>query len=85
MSEGGRTVAITGAGGTLGSELSQPVRGRTRHRRRAERRQRSLEATVNGLPERRGAVETLRADVSEVAEVEAVVASRWTASAGSTC
>ena len=34
----------------------------------------SLEATVNGLPERRGAVETLLADVSEVAEVEAVVA-----------
>ena len=33
----------------------------------------SLEATVNGLPEHRGAVETLRADVSEVAEVEAVV------------
>ena len=34
----------------------------------------SLEATVNGLPEHRGAVETLLADVSEVAEVEAVVA-----------
>ena len=33
----------------------------------------SLEATVNGLPEHRGAVETLPADVSEVAEVEAVV------------
>src|SRR5205807_6907132 len=33
----------------------------------------SLEGTVNGLPERRGTVETLRADVSEAAEVEAVV------------
>ena len=33
----------------------------------------SLEATVNGLPERRGAVETLRADVSDIADVEAVV------------
>ena len=35
----------------------------------------SLEATVNGLPEQRGAVETLRADVGEVADVEAVVGS----------
>ena len=33
----------------------------------------SLDATVNGLPEQRGAVETLRADVGEIADVEAVV------------
>jgi meso-butanediol dehydrogenase / (S,S)-butanediol dehydrogenase / diacetyl reductase len=33
----------------------------------------SLEATANGLPEQRGAVETLRADVGEIADVEAVV------------
>src|SRR5207249_503854 len=33
----------------------------------------SLDATVGGLPERRGAVETMLADVSDVAQVEAVV------------
>jgi 3-oxoacyl-[acyl-carrier protein] reductase len=34
----------------------------------------SLEATVNGLPDQRGAVETLLADVGNVEQVEAVVA-----------
>jgi 3-oxoacyl-[acyl-carrier protein] reductase len=34
----------------------------------------ALEVTVKGLPEPRGAVETLPADVSEIADVEAVVA-----------
>ncbi len=33
----------------------------------------SLEATVSGLPKRRGRLETLRADVGEIADVEAVV------------
>lgn len=70
-----RVVVITGAGGTLGAALS--------HRFAAEPDTDvvlsdvsgpSLEATVNGLPKRHGEVETLLADVGEVADVEAVVA-----------
>jgi 3-oxoacyl-[acyl-carrier protein] reductase len=70
-----RVIAITGAGGALGAALSRQfacdpdtdlvlsdVSGP------------SLEATASGLTERRDAVETLLADVSHGAQVEAVVA-----------
>jgi meso-butanediol dehydrogenase/(S,S)-butanediol dehydrogenase/diacetyl reductase len=69
-----RVIAITGAGGTLGAALSSQFAGEPdTDVVLSDVSAPSLEATVNGLPERRGAVETLRADVSEVAEVEAVV------------
>jgi meso-butanediol dehydrogenase/(S,S)-butanediol dehydrogenase/diacetyl reductase len=69
-----RVMAITGAGGTLGAELSRHfVAEPDTDVVLSDVSEQSLEATVKGLPERRGAVETLPADVSEVAEVEAVV------------
>jgi meso-butanediol dehydrogenase / (S,S)-butanediol dehydrogenase / diacetyl reductase len=74
MSEARRVVAITGAGGTLGAELSRRLAGEPdTDVVLSDVSAPSLDATVNGLPQRRGAVETLRADVSEVAEVEAVI------------
>jgi NAD(P)-dependent dehydrogenase (short-subunit alcohol dehydrogenase family) len=69
-----RVIAITGAGGTLGAALSSHFAGEPdTDVVLSDVSAPSLEATVNGLPQHRGAVETLRADVSEVAEVEAVV------------
>jgi len=74
MSEARRVIAITGAGGTLGAELSRQLSGEPETDVvLSDVSGPSLEATVNGLPKRRGAVETLPADVGEVAEVEAVV------------
>ena len=65
---------ITGAGGTLGAELSRQFVGEPdTDVVLSDVSESGLVASVNGLPERRGAVETLPADVSEVAEVEAVV------------
>ncbi len=70
-----RVVAITGAGGTLGAVLSRQLAGEPETDVvLSDVDDASLEATVAGLPEVRGAVETLRADVGEVADVEAVVA-----------
>ncbi len=75
MSDARRVVVITGAGGTLGAELSRQFAGEPdTDVVLSDVSDRALEATVNGLPERRGSVETLRADVSEIADVEAVVA-----------
>ena len=69
-----RVVAITGAGGTLGAVLSSRFAGEPHTDVvLSDVSAPLLEATVNGLPESRGAVETLRADVGEIAEVEAVV------------
>lgn len=74
MSEGRRVIAITGAGGTLGAVLSRQFAGEPETDVvLSDVSASALEASVNGLPERRGAVETLPADVGEVAEVEAVV------------
>ncbi len=74
MSEARRAIAITGAGGTLGAALSGQFAGEPdTDVVLSDVSAPSLEATVNGLPKRRGAVETLLADVAEVAEVEAVV------------
>jgi 3-oxoacyl-[acyl-carrier protein] reductase len=74
VSEARRVVAITGAGGTLGAVLSRQFAGEAdTDVVLSDISDSSLEATVSGLPTLRGAVETLRADVGEVAEVEAVV------------
>jgi meso-butanediol dehydrogenase / (S,S)-butanediol dehydrogenase / diacetyl reductase len=70
-----RVVVITGAGGTLGAALSRQFAGEPdTDVVLSDVDGASLEATVNGLPESRGAVETLPADVGELSEVEAVVA-----------
>jgi meso-butanediol dehydrogenase / (S,S)-butanediol dehydrogenase / diacetyl reductase len=69
-----RVVAITGAGGTLGAALSQQFAGEAdTDVVLSDVSEASLETTVDGLPEQRGAVETLPADVGDIAEVEAVV------------
>jgi meso-butanediol dehydrogenase / (S,S)-butanediol dehydrogenase / diacetyl reductase len=74
MSEARRVVVITGAGGTLGAVLSRKFAGEAdTDVVLSDVSESSLEATVNGLPTRRGAVETLRADVGDVGDVEAVV------------
>ena len=74
MSGARRVVAIMGAGGTLGAALSRQFAGEAdTDVVLSDVSTPSIEATVDGLPTRRGAVETLLADVGEVAEVEAVV------------
>jgi meso-butanediol dehydrogenase / (S,S)-butanediol dehydrogenase / diacetyl reductase len=67
-------IVITGAGGTLGAALSSRFAGEPdTDVVLSDVSAPSLEATVNGLGERRGGVETVLADVGEIAEVEAVV------------
>jgi 3-oxoacyl-[acyl-carrier protein] reductase len=74
MSEARRVIAITGAGGALGAALSNQLAGELdTDVVLSDVSEASLEATVDGLRERRGGVETLRADVGELAEVEGVV------------
>lgn len=74
MSGARRVIAITGAGGTLGAALSRRLAGEPETDVvLSDVSAPSLDATVTGLPERRGAVETLPADVSDVTAVEAVV------------
>ena len=69
-----RVVVITGAGGTLGAALSGQFAGEPdTDVVLSDVSAASLEATMSGLAEQRGAVETLLADVAEVAEVEAVI------------
>jgi 3-oxoacyl-[acyl-carrier protein] reductase len=69
-----RVVAITGAGGTLGAELSRQFAGEPdTDVVLSDVSAPALDATVEGLPDRRGAVETVLADVSVIADVEAVV------------
>ena len=70
-----RTVVITGAGGTLGAALSSRFAGEPdTDLVLSDVSAASLAASVNGLPERRGAVQSLPADVGDVEQVEAVVA-----------
>ena len=74
MSGARRAVAINGAGGALGSALSrhfaaEPGTGLVL----SDVSRSSLDSTVDGLTEPAG-VETLLADVSDIAQVEAVVA-----------
>jgi 3-oxoacyl-[acyl-carrier protein] reductase len=72
---GRRVVAITGAGGSLGAALSCQFAGEPgTDLVLSDVSSFLLEATVGGLPDQRGGLETLPADVSDVAQVEAVVA-----------
>ncbi|MBV8950240.1 MAG: SDR family NAD(P)-dependent oxidoreductase, partial [Actinobacteria bacterium] len=70
-----RVVVITGAGGTLGAALSHHFAGEPdTDLVLSDLSAASLDATVAGLaPDRRRAVETQLADVSDYAQVEAVV------------
>ena len=75
MSEARRVIAITGAGGTLGAALSRQLAGEPETDVvLSDVSAPSLEATVRGLPDPAGAVETVLADVSDFAQVEAVAA-----------
>jgi 3-oxoacyl-[acyl-carrier protein] reductase len=70
-----RVIVITGAGGTLGAALSQRFAGEPETDVvLSDVSADALAASVAGLPDDRGAVETITADVSDVAQVEAVVA-----------
>ncbi len=70
-----RVIAITGAGGALGAALSAHFAGEPdTDLVLSDVSAPSLDATVSGLPEDAGPVETQLADVSDLAQVEAVVA-----------
>jgi 3-oxoacyl-[acyl-carrier protein] reductase len=70
-----RVIAITGAGGALGAALSAHFAGAPdTDLVLSDVSAPSLDATVSGLPEGAGPVETQLADVSDFAQVEAVVA-----------
>lgn len=70
-----RVVAITGAGGTLGAALAHRFAGEPHTDVvLSDLSPAELDATVARLPATRGGVETLIADVSDSAQVEAVVA-----------
>ena len=72
--QGRRVVVITGAGGALGSALSAHFAGEPdTDLVLSDVSAPSLDATVGGLAEVDGSVETMLADVSEIAQVEAVV------------
>jgi 3-oxoacyl-[acyl-carrier protein] reductase len=68
-------MVINGAGGALGGALSRHFAGEPDVALvLSDVSAPSLEATMAGLPARRGPVEAMHADVSEIAQVEAVVA-----------
>jgi len=70
-----RVIVITGAGGALGGALSAHFAGQPdTDLVLSDVSAPSLDATVGGLPPAEGAVETVLADVSDIAQVEAVVA-----------
>lgn len=74
MSEARRVIAVTGAGGALGAALSSQLAGEPgTDMVLSDVSATSLDATVGALPETRGSIETALADVSEFAQVEAVV------------
>src|SRR5688572_18457179 len=71
----GRVVAITGAGGALGAAVSQQLASEVGTRLvLSDVSAPSLDATVAGLPETDEAPETVLADVSDLTQVESVVA-----------
>jgi 3-oxoacyl-[acyl-carrier protein] reductase len=75
MTETRRVVAITGAGGVLGAAVSRQLAGEAETDLvLSDISASSLEASLQGLPERDGPVETVLADVSDFAQVQAVVA-----------
>jgi len=70
-----RVIAITGAGGTLGAALSRRFAGEPdTDVVLSDLSDDMLAASVAGLPDERGEVDTVRADVSVLTDVEAVVA-----------
>jgi len=70
-----RAAVITGAGGTLGAALSAHFAGEPdTDLVLSDVSAESLDATVAGLPDGGGEVETVLADVGDFAQVEAVVA-----------
>ncbi len=70
-----RTVVITGAGGALGAALARQFASEPgTDLVLSDVSQASLDATVAGLPDERGELATLLADVSEIDQVEAVAA-----------
>src|SRR5438477_2655867 len=70
-----RVIAVTGAGGTLGAAISAHFAGESETDLvLSDVNGPSLNATVGGLPDTDGAVETVLADVGDIAQVEAVVA-----------
>jgi 3-oxoacyl-[acyl-carrier protein] reductase len=70
-----RVIVITGAGGALGGALSAHFAGEPdTDLVLSDVSAPSLDATVDGLPAGAGSVETVLADVSDVVQVEAVVA-----------
>ena len=72
--EARRIVAITGAGGALGAAISQQLAGeRSTDLVLSDVSAPSLEATVAGLPDTDGSVETALADVSDFTQVESVI------------
>ena len=74
MTAGRRVVAITGAGGALGAAVSARLAGEPgTDLLLSDVSPPSLEATLAGLPATDGSVETMLADVSDFAQVEAVV------------
>ncbi len=75
MSSPNRVVVITGAGGALGAAISHQLASEPDTALVvSDVSAPSLEATVAGLPDTDGPVESVLADVSDVAQVEAVVA-----------
>jgi len=69
-----RVVAITGAGGALGAALSDHfARDAGTDLVLSDVSAPSLDATVNGLAEVNGSLDTMLADVSDLAQVQAVV------------
>ena len=70
-------IAILGAGRRRsGGDLGSQSRRRARHRPRAQRRERAVAAGDDRRPRARDRVETVLADVTDIAQVEAVVAPR---------
>jgi meso-butanediol dehydrogenase/(S,S)-butanediol dehydrogenase/diacetyl reductase len=74
MSAPRRVVAVTGAGGALGSAIAQQLASESATDLvLSDVSATSLEATVAGLSQTEGSVDSMLADVSEFADVEAVV------------
>ena len=75
MSDGRRVIAITGAGGTLGSAISARLASEDNTDLvLSDVSEATLDATVAGLPARGTKFETVLADVSDFDQVAAVVA-----------
>jgi 3-oxoacyl-[acyl-carrier protein] reductase len=74
MEDPRRVIAILGAGGTLGSAISRQMAGEPgTDLVLSDLSETALQAAVSGLPGGAGQVATLLADVSDFAQVEAVV------------